>query len=649
MRTSLWLAWFLNVVAVTLTTGCEGNVDGAPADAGTAGTDAAQDAIVPFDSGTDIDAGIDAAIPPPTRDVCSEDGWCWELPHPQGHTLLGVWASTMSNVWAVGEGGVVLHYDGIGWSRAPQVTDVNLNAVFGIANDDIWAAGETGVVIHFDGTTWSEVSTAPDSDAVVPPIRRTLRAIWGAAADDVWFAGDNGRMFHFNGDSFSVETIPTSLGLRGLWGSTNDDVWAVGLSGTILHFDGDTWTEAASPIGASLFAIQGLNADDIWAVGNSGATHWDGTTWSEASVGLVGAARAVVATSMWSNVTDAGVVGDAATPDGGAPEVTPSAWAFGDDGKVWSYANGQWTRAASNLTATFFGAARVGSNDVLAVAEGGVMQRWLDGARQTLSAGSRAARLSTFVDPSNTLWIAGDEVISHRDNGWSLTMPPTQRALYGIWGDGNMLWAVGTAGTVMRFDGTQWTDATPNASGDTWLRSVHGAAGSTWIVGNDGLALTQAAGTWTAIDTPGNVALRDVWGFAVDDFWAVGDDATALHWDGSEWLTVDTGIQSASLRAVWGTDGDNVWAVGSIGTVIHWNGNAWSTAMSGGAYSLDDITGEGDELWAVGNNGTIVHFDGTTWTSERSSTTHNLHSITIDRNGVLWAAGDQGTVLSKRR
>ncbi len=632
---------------MTLTAACGGDVKGAPRT--DAGSDASDDASTDLDSGDDMDAGhTDAAIPPETRDVCSADGWCWELPYPQGHTMRAVWASAADDVWAVGDNGLILHYDGIGWSRAESSVETTLNAVFGFARDDVWAAGDQGVVVHFDGDTWSTVSTAPDSDAAPPLPVRTLHAIWGAAPDDIWLAGDNGRLFHYDGDAFTVVPSGVTLSLRAVWGSATDDVWAVGGSGALLHFDGEAWTEGNNPIGASLFALIGLAADDVWAVGNRGAIHWNGNEWSDVSAGLVGVARAVGAVRPWASVPNDAGVGDAGASDAGMSALA-LAWAFGDDGKVWSYAGGRWSPVASNLSSALYAVASIGEDDLLAVGESGVMQRWIGGARQTLSAGSRAARLTAFVDDANTVWIGGDELIAHRPSGWSLDMPPTQRAIYGLWGRDNELWAVGTAGSVVHLSGATWSDDMPAAAGDTWLRSIHGTNDSAWIVGNDGLALTRAAGTWTQVDTPRNATLRDVWTLAEDDAWAVGDNATALHWNGSTWQAVDTGIDSASLRAVWAASADDVWAVGSLGSVIHWNGNAWSTAMSGGAYSLDDVVGFEGELWAVGNAGTLLHFDGTSWTAEESGTTHNLHAIVIDRDQTLWAVGDHGTVLTKRR
>jgi hypothetical protein len=38
--------------------------------------------------------------------------WTWHNPLPQGNPLSGVWGSSGSDVFAVGAGGTILHYNG---------------------------------------------------------------------------------------------------------------------------------------------------------------------------------------------------------------------------------------------------------------------------------------------------------------------------------------------------------------------------------------------------------------------------------------------------------------------------------------------------------------------------------------------------------
>ena len=97
---------------------------------------------------------------------------------PVAPALTDVWGSSPTDVYAVGrdaggQTGVILHYDGSGWSPVFQLDDLILNAVWGTAADDVYAAGfrvdqnfnVIGVILHFDGTDWSEADIPP-SDVI---------------------------------------------------------------------------------------------------------------------------------------------------------------------------------------------------------------------------------------------------------------------------------------------------------------------------------------------------------------------------------------------------------------------------------------------------------------------------------------------------
>ncbi len=57
-------------------------------------------------------------------DVAGQDfavgQWRWQNPFPQGNTLNGVWGSGANDVWAVGNGGTILHWSGGAWVSVPS-------------------------------------------------------------------------------------------------------------------------------------------------------------------------------------------------------------------------------------------------------------------------------------------------------------------------------------------------------------------------------------------------------------------------------------------------------------------------------------------------------------------------------------------------
>ncbi|MBK6535930.1 MAG: hypothetical protein IPF99_42285 [Deltaproteobacteria bacterium] len=64
-------------------------------------------------------------------------------------TLYGVWGAAPNDVWAVGEGGTILHWDGARWSSIPSNTTATLRSVWGASAGDVWAVGDNGTAVHY--------------------------------------------------------------------------------------------------------------------------------------------------------------------------------------------------------------------------------------------------------------------------------------------------------------------------------------------------------------------------------------------------------------------------------------------------------------------------------------------------------------------
>ncbi|MCG8557287.1 MAG: hypothetical protein MJD61_18665 [Proteobacteria bacterium] len=633
---------------------------------------AEQPPLPPLDAAADATAGhADAgSTQVPQGGVCSTDGWCWELPYPQGHDLLGVWARSASDIWAVGEHGLLMHFDGSEWRNEPGLSEESLNSVWGAGNT-VWAVGDRGVVLVHDGSGWSEVIPSDGGSATTgapDPPRDDLHAV-RARAGDVWIAGEAGLLWHFDGSRWNREALGTSNALRAVWAASgSDSVWIAGDQGTLLHFDGTEWTHEDPGTSRDLLAIDGLNERDLWVVGERGtALHFDGRQWEASETGFSGHLTAVVADSTApgarpgaagapdASTSAAGTGGggmDAGTDAGAAGsggDPIWRAWAFGDDGSAWRYGQ-RWTPVASGTRRRLEAATRLAKGQLLVVGERGIVQHWSDGARSLLSHGSLHNRLSIRGGPNGRVWSVGDELLVRRQGTWAVQENPTPRSLYGLWADNLDLWAVGTGGTIVRHRQDAWSEPARVNGARGWLRAVGGSSdGAAWIVGNDAATLIRAGSTWIDVDNGYRADLLAVWGQREDDFWAVGSDGAALHWDGSAWADVPTsadGSVGATLRAVWGAASDDVWAGGTGGILLHWDGRAWSLVTEGESYSINDVWGRAaDDVWAVGTGGTLLHYDGNRWSAKSSGTRNSLESIWGDARGNLWTVGLHGTVL----
>ena len=198
------------------------------------------------------------------------DGKTWQAlgsyPGSVADTFGAVNGSSAGDVWALGV--TAVHWDGAAWTTSPTYAVMGAGA-WGTGPDDVWVVGRGGYITHWDGALWSLVPSTITTD---------LFAVWGSGPDDVWATGDVGVAMHWNGSAWSAKAPPGVEPLHGLWGSSATDVWAVGITGVVNHWNGAAWSSSGS--GLTVRAVSGSGPSDVWAVGTGPMMHYDGNVWS---------------------------------------------------------------------------------------------------------------------------------------------------------------------------------------------------------------------------------------------------------------------------------------------------------------------------------------------------------------------------------
>ena len=141
--------------------------------------------------------------------AASSDGWATQTSGTTW-TLNGVWGTCPTDVFAVGENGTILHYNGAIWDSMDSGVLVALIDVWGSSSTDVFAVGQNGVICHYDGTGWSEMSSGTN---------KHLQGVWGTATDNVYAVGYSGTILNYDGTSWDNVTSNTSTHLNGIWGS----------------------------------------------------------------------------------------------------------------------------------------------------------------------------------------------------------------------------------------------------------------------------------------------------------------------------------------------------------------------------------------------------------------------------------------------
>ncbi len=185
--------------------------------------------------------------------------------------LNAVWGSSATNVFAVGDNGTVLCYDGKNWIDMDSGTKEHLWGVWGSSATNVFAVGSNGTILHYDGK-WTAMNSGT---------QKWLNTVWGSSATNVFAVGDNGTILHYDGSAWHEMISGTKEHLRGVWGSSPKDIFVAGYNGVILHFDGITWARMNSNTARALIAVWGSSQTDVFAVGEGGVIlHFNGSIWT---------------------------------------------------------------------------------------------------------------------------------------------------------------------------------------------------------------------------------------------------------------------------------------------------------------------------------------------------------------------------------
>ncbi|MCP4347765.1 MAG: hypothetical protein GY795_19870 [Desulfobacterales bacterium] len=219
------------------------------------------------------------------------------------NNLRDIWGNSGTDIFAVGEKGTILHYDGSTWTTMASNSYNYLRSVWGCSGNNVFAVGENGTILHYNGTDWTKmVSTTSDN----------LEGVWGSSGNDVFAVSKEGSIFHYNGNTWTQMPQATLCPLYDIWGTSSDNVFAVGgtwNSFVILHYDGSAWTQM--PVSASdvPYSLWGTSENNVFAVGNSGAIlHYGGREWQKMETVSSDYLRSVWGTS-GNNVFAVGVNG----------------------------------------------------------------------------------------------------------------------------------------------------------------------------------------------------------------------------------------------------------------------------------------------------------------------------------------------------
>ena len=570
------------------------------------------------DGGGPDGGGPNGALAPP-RGLCSDDGWCFDLPVPQGQTLADVFVVSSEDLTAVGAAGTVLRLKNGGWAREPTGTSEDLTAVSPDGAGGLWAAGNTGTLLRRGvADAWSTVPS---------PTTSNLRDLWVAGPNKALAVGEAGTLLSWNGTAWTALNSGTSAALNGVWGASATEAWAVGDGGALLRIAGNTVT-AVNVTAADLTGVWGFAVNDVWAVGAGGTVlRYNGTSWSPMASGVTVNFRKVWGTDpnhLWATTFDQGIyfrgtegwslqaaVGfGPIAPHGSAAD---NVWVVGVWGNLVRWNGSTWEPRSEGFPDFLTGVAGTDSRDVWAVGAFFGSALNFDGVKW--SAFPLPAEVTTFSDGPSAVWSAS------RSDAWLVT----------------------SKGRFAHWDGVTWSAV--NVTNARPLRAVWGSGpADVWAAGDDGALFRWNGATWAAVGSGSSASFNAVWGTSPNDVWLAARSGALLHWDGTAWTPTPSGT-TAELRGLWGAAANDVWAVGE-GVILHWDGATWTPVEASG-YGLTGVHGTGpNEVYAGTNQGVVMRWDGGRWAAQRTGAERiSLSDVAAFGPGEVFIVGNGGVVL----
>jgi len=186
----------------------------------------------------------------------------WEtMNSPVDQDLNAIWGRSRIDIYAVGNNGVILHYDGNAWRTQISSVQHNLHAIWG-NETGIYIVGDNGLILKREYQTWERIGTdLADQD---------LLDIWGITEQDLIVVGKKGTILKNSSGVWIKMASRTLSTLNSVWGDATP-AYACGSGGKIMRFMDNQWSPLASQTFNTLNAMWGqLDNDLLFAVGDSG-------------------------------------------------------------------------------------------------------------------------------------------------------------------------------------------------------------------------------------------------------------------------------------------------------------------------------------------------------------------------------------------
>jgi hypothetical protein len=180
-----------------------------------------------------------------------------------------LWGTSSNDLFAVGNNGTTIYYDGTNWHEAGSNSKLDLLDIWGNHNTEIYAVGVDysevkGVVLKYNGSWFEKIIEGFVHGNGFEPSKLFNTQLYGTT-DGVW-RDERGTLYtvgnlmyqYSRGKWNYVTSLPENyIGgnpgnyyrgyLHSVRGNASNDIFIFGESNTIIHFNGSSWNKIGPP------------------------------------------------------------------------------------------------------------------------------------------------------------------------------------------------------------------------------------------------------------------------------------------------------------------------------------------------------------------------------------------------------------------
>jgi len=163
-------------------------------------------------------------------------------------SLSKAWGTSSNNMYFVGRGGSIAHYNGSGWRKIESPTDLNINDIWGSYNNKTgtWEilCVASNIFSSLDRAILNiDTNTQKVTQLPTQPINGTLSSVWFKPNSKYFVTGGGGNFEKYNLSEINWKHSIVSIlrySILKIRGNELNDIFGAGGGGEVLHFNGKT-------------------------------------------------------------------------------------------------------------------------------------------------------------------------------------------------------------------------------------------------------------------------------------------------------------------------------------------------------------------------------------------------------------------------